>query len=63
MSDKGFVPNTMRFVAPPPAKWRMTIAGVMGIAFHLPVAPNRFHRWTQKLILGFEWERLGSEEE
>ena len=42
---------------PPPPEWKMKVAN---ITYHCPKGkhPNAFHRFMQKLILGFEWSRI-----
>jgi len=43
---------------PPPAKWAWTNDPDGYCRFHTPAAPNRFHRFMQKHLLGITWERI-----
>ncbi len=43
----------------PDNKWKMTPVGdFYALTFNLPCAPNAFHRFMQKVILGIKWERI-----
>jgi len=42
----------------PKYTYKVTIAGDDGLVFSVTKAPNRFHRFMQRLILGFVWEKI-----
>ena len=50
---------TTCFIEPPPEpKWDMCLNGRWNeLLFSMPSAPNWFHRWAQRLILGIHWRR------
>lgn len=47
--------------SPPAPKWTMRLNKGSMATFHLPTAPNRFHRLMQRVMLGIVWERIGHE--
>jgi hypothetical protein len=41
------------------AKWAFFPFGEdQSYAFHLSTAPCAFHRWAQRMVFGFKWEKL-----
>ncbi len=41
---------------PPKAQWQVNIGGIIIETLN---SPNAFYRLTQRIILGFKWEKLG----
>lgn len=48
------------FYVPPEPKWRFRLTKEKNYAtlFHSVGAPNRFHRWMQKIFLGIYWDKI-----
>ncbi len=49
-------PNNIHLVAPPKAEWMWTFEGQ--VRFNTVKAPNRFHRFMQRIFLGIIWRKL-----
>lgn len=43
---------------PPRMNWRMAFGEEPTLIIHCVTGPNVFHRWAQRLILGFRWRML-----
>ena len=43
---------------PPEPIWEMTLCDSSDVLFRVAKAPNRFHRFMQKLVLGIQWNPL-----
>jgi hypothetical protein len=43
---------------PPPAQFKLQLVKGSTLVFNLPEGPNAFHRWMQRIFLGFVWEKL-----
>ena len=46
---------------PPLPKWKMTLADSDEFRFFTQNAPNSFHRWMQRVLLGIVWVRVNKE--
>lgn len=53
--NEGF---TVDYIKNPEYKWRCYISNNFWIGFQESEEPNTFHRYMQKLILGFKWVRV-----
>ena len=41
----------------PPTKWKWSLCDSKDVEFHVHDAPNWFHRFMQKILLGIHWIR------
>ena len=58
VENQGGEVDMIDFQQPPPAKWVLTPVPGGYLKFHMPHAPNAFHRWMQRICIGFRWERV-----
>lgn len=50
--------NDTNIIVYVPGKWNVQLAGPSGlIIYQITNPPNKFHRFMQKLILGFIWTK------
>lgn len=45
------------YIPTPKLKWYMSFVDNKYLRFFLPKAPNRFHRFMQRWLLGIYWEK------
>lgn len=42
----------------PKYAWKLTVGDGFNLFYYEGKQPNRFHRWMQKVFLGFKWEKI-----
>ena len=48
----------MRLIDTSKYTWKLSIGKTFWVQFYEGDQPNRFHRWMQKVFLGFKWEKI-----